>query len=127
MANLSDDLERFIRQEIRSIEQLEVLLLLSSKPEKWWSETEVFDVIRSSLLSVRDRLAELSAAGLLKRLDVHPLAYRCAPNTPERTRLIDELAEAYHRSRLAVIDAIYRPQTPASELARAFKIKRKEL
>src|SRR5688572_23411373 len=123
MANLSDDLERFIRQEIRSIEQLEILLLLSGKPEKWWSETEVLDVIRSSLLSVRDRLAELNAAGLLQRLDVQPLSYRYAPETPDRTRLIVDLAEAYRQSRLAVVDAIYRPRTPASELARAFRIK----
>jgi hypothetical protein len=126
MANLSNDLERFIQQEVRSIEQLEVLLLLCSKREKWWSEAEVFAVIRSSLPSVADRLAELSAAGFLERLEQQTLTYRYAPNTPDRIRLIDELEEAYRRRRVAVIDAIYRPQTPATQLAQAFKIKRKE-
>jgi hypothetical protein len=126
MANLSDDLEAFIQQEIRSLEQLEVLLLLRGRPERWWSERNVFESIRSSLLSVSDRLAELSAAGFLERSEHEQLTYRYAPNTPTRIRLIDELAEAYRQRRIAVIDAIYRPRTPASELARAFRIKRKE-
>jgi hypothetical protein len=126
MANLSADLERFIRQGIHSIEQLEVLLLLSAQPERWWNETEVFKVIRSSLPSVSDRLAELSVSGLLERRDDQTLTYRYAPKTLPHARLIEELAEAYRSHRVAVIDAIYRPQTPASELAQAFRIKRRK-
>jgi hypothetical protein len=126
MANLSNELERFIVREIRSIEQLEVLLLLRKEPEKWWSEADVFEAIRSSLPSVVDRLAQLSAAGFLERRDGHPLLYRYAPDTPSRAKLVEELAEAYRHRRIAVIDAIYGRHNPAAEFARAFKLKRKE-
>jgi hypothetical protein len=124
MANLSDELLRFIAQEFHSIDHLEILLLLRGERERWWRESDVFDIVRSSLQSVAERLQQLSAAGFLERRE--PTSYRYAPKNPERAQLVDQLADAYRFRRVAVIDAIYRPPTAASELARAFRIKRKD-
>jgi hypothetical protein len=123
MANLSDELMRFIAQEFHSIDHLEILLLLRGERERWWRESDVFDIVRSSLQSVAERLQQLYTTGFLERRE--PTSYRYAPKTPARAQLVDELADAYRLRRMAVIDAIYRPATPAYELARAFRIKRK--
>jgi hypothetical protein len=124
-SNLPEELEQFIAREFRSIEHLEILLLLRNSPEKSWQAREVFEVIRSSPPSVNDRLEELCTAGYLERSALEPKAYRYLPNNPGLARRVDELAEAYKFRRVAVVEAIYgRRETPASELARAFKIKR---
>lgn len=125
MASLSDELLSFIQKELQSVEHLEVLLLLRAERERGWRDTEVYDVVRSSVASVRERLQQLADAGFLAAGEGG--TYRYAPNSEQSARVIDELARAYRSSRVAVIDAIYQPQTAASELAQAFRIKRKRL
>lgn len=123
MANLSDELLGFIQKELQSVEHLEILLLLRAERDRVWRDTEVYDVIRSSVPSVRERLQQLADAGFLSAGEGGK--YRYTPNSEQSRRLIDELAAAYRSSRVAVIDAIYQPRTAASELAQAFRIKRK--
>jgi hypothetical protein len=124
-SNLPEELEQFIAREFRSIEHLEILLLLRNTRQKWWQEREVLDVIRSSPQSVNERLDGLCSAGYLEKSEGEPRSYRYLPNNPNLAQLVDELAEAYKFRRVAVVEVIYRPRdTAASELARAFKIKR---
>ena len=63
----STELEEFIAAEIQSLEQLEILLLLSGNPHRWWTSQSVYEVVKSSLASVEDRLNEMAGRGLLKR------------------------------------------------------------
>jgi hypothetical protein len=123
--NLPEELEQFIAREFRSIEHLEILLLLRNSREKWWQTRQVFDVIRSSPQSVCDRLEELCGAGFVERSPSEAGSYRYLPTNSGLADRIEQLAEAYKSRRVAVIEAIYgRRDTPASQLARAFKIKR---
>ena len=123
--SLPEELERFIAHEFRSIEHLEILLLLRNTREKWWQEREVFDVIRSSPQSVSERLEELCSAGYLEKGESEPRTYHYQPRDPKVGQCVDAVADAYKSRRVAVVEVIYgRRETPASELARAFKIKR---
>jgi DNA-binding IclR family transcriptional regulator len=119
------ELQRFIASEFRSLEHLEVLLLLRSGPDRDWDERAVYDVLRSSLASVHERLTELYEAGYI---DQTPSGlYRYDPASPELAQKVAEVAEAYKTRRSSVTEAIYgRGNTAASDLARAFEIRRKK-
>jgi hypothetical protein len=52
----SKELDAFIAAEMKSLEQLEILLLLSGNPHKFWSASTVYEVIKSSPVSVAARL-----------------------------------------------------------------------
>ncbi len=55
--------KQLLSRHIRSVEQLEVLLLLRGSPDRTWTSVEVYDVIRSSPASVTQRLEAFTAAG----------------------------------------------------------------
>ena len=119
------ELQRFIASEFRSLEHLEVLLLLHGGRDRVWEERAVYDVLRSSVSSVHERLSELREAGFIEKASES--AYRYAPGSPELAQKVDQLAEAYRSRRSSVIETIYgRSNTAASDLARAFEIRRKK-
>lgn len=109
-----------IAESIDSVEQLEILLLLRSEPEKAWSAEEIDSRIKSSLSSIRSRLAGLEKYGLVHRSDDR---HRYDP-APEVQIAVDELAVAYDESRYTVIDLIFaKPDDKLSLFARAFRLR----
>jgi predicted ArsR family transcriptional regulator len=123
------EVERFIASHIKSIEQLEVLLLLSSAPEKNWSVASVYQVIRSSESSVRERLDELVAQGLVQTSAASATVYKFSPKDKAASDLVAELASAYKERRVKVVQTIYSPPaipTAAEEFANAFKIRKEK-
>ncbi len=127
-SGLSEPLRRFLGAHFNSIEQIEVLLLLRAKPDREWGVPEVSREMRSSVMSIQDRLRDLAAKGFVAARDVNaaPL-YRYAPSTEDASYLIDELSIAYKQRRLAVIDILYaKPASDAASFSDAFKIVRKK-
>jgi len=85
----------------------------------------VYQVIKSSESSVRDRLDELVSQGLLQRAATGPLTYRFAPTEKATSPLVAELATAYKERRVRIVQLIYSPPTSAAEeFANAFKLRR---
>ena len=122
----SDELDRFIAAEIKSLEQLEILLLLSGNPHKWWTAQGVYDVIKSSLGSVEGRLREMAERGMLRQEPDSANRYQFAPADESIWRLIAELREAYKERPVKVVQAIYTAKPPdgVREFARAFRIRK---
>ncbi len=123
------EVERFIASHIKSIEQLEVLLLLSSAPEKRWSVAAVYEVIRSSEASVHERLNELEAQGLVESRSASTPVYQFSPSNPEASTVVADLALAYKERRVKVVQTIYSPPivpTAAEEFANAFKLRKEK-
>lgn len=124
-SGISTEVERFIATHIKSLEQLEILLLLNSDPKRAWSLDDVYEVIKSSESSVRDRLDELASAGLIEIEHGPPREYRFAPKEEGATLVIDDLAAAYKERRVKIVQIIYAPPTSvAEEFANAFKFRR---
>ncbi|WP_044246280.1 hypothetical protein [Chondromyces apiculatus] len=113
---------------VSSIELLEVLLLLRQSADKEWRAEDVARVIGSSMMSIRDRLANLSARNLVAaREGSDDIWYRYAPEE-DLARVIEEVAALYKERRLTVINMIYARQAAGDieSFADAFRIFKKE-
>lgn len=121
----SEDLEKFIAAEINSLEQLEILLLLSGNPHKWWTANGVYDVIKSSVQSVQDRLDEMVHRGMLRKETDSEVRYQFGPTNEDVWRITSELRDAYKERSVKVVQAIYsKPPDAVQEFARAFRLRR---
>jgi hypothetical protein len=122
---LPADTVQFLRQRVRSVEQLEVLLWLHREPERWWHATEVAQTLYASVDSVDRSLNRLVGHRLAEvRHDPEP-AYRFAAHAqgPE----VDQLAKAYQEHRVAVLTAIAMgPINEVQSFADAFRWRRGE-
>ncbi len=122
--SLPSAVKQLLARHIRSVEQLEVLLLLRSQPARAWRSAEVYDVIRSSAPSISARLDAFSAAGFLAKEEGTPQTYRYAPSADLRSA-VDETAAAYQTWRVRVIEAIFAPESdPVQNFADAFKLRK---
>jgi hypothetical protein len=121
----SEELEKFIAAEINSLEQLEILLLLSGNPHKWWSAKSVYEVVKSSIQSVQDRLEEMVARGILRKETDNEVRFQFGPRDEAVWRITTELRDAYKERSVKVVQAIYsKPPDPVQEFARAFRLRK---
>ncbi|HTD65305.1 MAG TPA: hypothetical protein VK846_02090 [Candidatus Limnocylindria bacterium] len=125
---MPESVVRFIASHIRSLEQLEVLLLLSAQPHRDWTAADVYNVVRSSEASIFERLDELRMSGLLSSVESGgsvAKTYRFAPSSPELAAVTDLLAHEHKERRVKIVELIYSPQAePLKGFADAFKFKK---
>ena len=119
---VDQDLLGFIREHIRSVWALELLLLMRRSPERSFTADELVSELRGSSTLVNGSLASFERAGLVLREDDGRVRY--APAAPMLATLCDDLEAAYRQRSVAVINAIVAPPDKLQALADAFKIKR---
>ncbi|HEX7858693.1 MAG TPA: hypothetical protein VF773_00035 [Verrucomicrobiae bacterium] len=118
-------MEKFIAGEINSLEQLEILLLLSGNPHRTWSVNGVYEVIKSSPQSVKDRLNEMTERGVLRKEVEGEARYQFAPTNDALWKITSELRDAYKERSVKVVQAIYsKPPDAVQEFARAFRLRK---
>jgi hypothetical protein len=123
-SELPPDVLQLLRERIRSIEQLEILLLLRESEGRLWTSGEVYKQVRSSERSVEQTLQGLCGKGLLF-CDVPTSRYRFEPQTEALKTTIDQLAHLYAERRVRVVEAIYsEPLSAVDEFARAFRLRK---
>lgn len=124
-SGFSDELDKFIAAEINSLEQLEILLLLSGNPHRWWTAQDVYNVIKSSTQSVADRLNQMVERGFLKAETDDEMRFQFGPADENIWRIISELRNAYKERSVKVVQAIYsKPPDAVQEFARAFRLRK---
>jgi hypothetical protein len=125
VSGLPEDVHHFLHQNIDSVEQLEVLLLLWRTPERGWSSDEVATAVYSHPTSVVRRLAMLLGQGLLRERE--PGCYQYAPRTAELHETVTRLDHMYRERRVAVITLIAsKPIENVRAFSDAFRIRRKK-
>jgi hypothetical protein len=125
VSRLPEDVHRFLHQNVDSVEQLEVLLLLRRTPERAWTSDEVATAVYSHPTSVVRRLAMLLGQGLLRERDSG--SYQYAPRTAELHDTVTRLDHMYHARRVAVITLIAsKPIENVRAFSDAFRIRRKK-
>ncbi len=123
MSKLNPQLARFIESNIHSVEQLEVLLLLLGNPARDWSAEQVSRELRTSPQSASQRLSDLHQRGLAQVSQSVFFCYR----SDGHDSVVQELAEAYKKTRIAVIEQIFaRPKSDLVAFANAFDVRRRE-
>jgi hypothetical protein len=117
----NQDLLDFIRDTIKSVWALEMLLALRRHGERAWTPEELVRELRASLPLVKDNLAIFETAGLVLRDDGH---FRYAPASPWLESLCSELEAVYRERPVTVIKAIVSPGgDKLRDLANAFRLK----
>jgi DNA-binding MarR family transcriptional regulator len=124
--DLSPSIRAFIARYVRSVEQLEILLMFGREPAKARTARNVYDAILSTPQSVERWLEEMARSGLLEKLADPDAGYRCCTDE-SLVAQVAELADTYRTSPVRVIEAIYKPKADAAQsFADAFKIKSPE-
>ena len=113
------DVLSFIREHIRSVWALELLLKLKADPERCWTADELVESMRASHALVDSNLDALMSAGLVVPDDAGCFRYR--PAAPVLSRLCDELEETYRVRPVTVIRWISAPAERLQSLADAFR------
>lgn len=120
---LPSNVVRFLLGSIRSVWELELLLLLRAQKARSWTTDELVRDLRASVLIVTDALGNLQKTGLVNKAANEQ--YQYWPVTPDLDQLVSEVAIAYASAPAAVIEAILSaPSSSVRIFADAFKIKR---
>jgi hypothetical protein len=116
---ITAEVKDFIFQYLDSVEQLEILLLLNSIPDKYWTAQELNISLRSNLNSVEKRLAILL---YYKIIDKNDGAYSFKPEDPQIIETLVQLAGCYRVHRYKVLELIFSPMKKCRDFAEAFVI-----
>lgn len=120
---LPPNVDRFLRDSIRSVWELELLLLFHRTRQRLWTAEDLVRDLRASVLIVTDALKALQNAGLVNKNANEQ--YQYWPISPELDQLVVEVAAAYASSPVAVTEAILSaPSSSIRIFAAAFKIKK---
>lgn len=93
---LASELRAFIAEYVRTLEHLEVLLLLQGAKEKKWSATDVSQELPFDPITASNRLMELYLLGLVTHGPASGKLSGYQYSPPKRlARTIDALAGAY--------------------------------
>ena len=120
---LPPNVDRFLRDAVRSVWELELLLLFHRQRTRLWTSDELVRDLRASVLIVGDSLDALQKAGLVNKNASDQ--YQYWPVSPEFDQLVDDVAAAYASSPVSVTEAILSaPSSSIRIFADAFKIKK---
>ena len=114
------DILAFVRQNIRSVWALELLLLLKRDPERCWPEKDLVLELRASQMVVAENLQKLQDSALVV-LDDNG-CWRYSPVADSLADACDRLEDAYRERPVTVINMIAKPD-PLQTLADAFKFR----
>jgi hypothetical protein len=105
MTELSPAAERFVRCYIRSVWDLELLLLLLRNPCRFWTPGELVRELRASPPLVTDSLMALMRAGCVMLEEWGRYRYHAA--SPELEAQVQAVREAYANFPVAVTKLIW--------------------
>jgi hypothetical protein len=114
------DLLAFVRQNIRSVWALELLLLLKRDADRCWPEADLVLELRASQMVVAENLQRLQDSALAV-LDDNG-CWRYGPAAAPLHDICDKLEAAYRERPVSVINMIAKPD-PLQTLADAFKFR----
>lgn len=110
----------FVRQHIRSVWGLELLLLLRADASRCWVEEDLVRELRASQMVVAANLRKLEDSSLVVLDDSGCWRYRPGPGVLDD--LCAELQTAYRERPVTIVNMIARPD-PLQSLADAFKFR----
>lgn len=128
--NIAPEIRDFLRRYIRTVEQLEILLLLRQERQREWTVPEVFAKVRTSEQSVALRLAQFAEDGLLTAGSGVPATYRFSPKVPSMDDIVGRAGAAFQTRRVQVLEIIFgaeepEPTDPVQSFADAFRFRSK--
>jgi Mn-dependent DtxR family transcriptional regulator len=123
MAQIPDDVRRFILTSVPSVPYLEAMLLLRGEPSAGWDTAALARRLYISQQTAEDLLRQLAEAGVVTAGN-EGVRYR---PPEELVALVDELARLYAEQLVEVTELIHtRQERRARQFADAFRLRKKE-
>jgi hypothetical protein len=124
---ISEELRRFVKDQIRTVLRLEVLLLLYQHQLRSFSAAEVAEELRFEIEATQEQLTALEAIGLAVQLSNGELRYQYYPVDATLGSRVEQLAAAYSTHRVPILSVILADNSKRPRLfAEAFRIIRAE-
>jgi len=115
----SDAFCDFVRENIFSVEQIQVLELLSEQPQRVWSPDQLRATLVTSKGSILKRLAVLVRRGLVSGNERDGFRYRSAP---AHDPLVAELRRQFIERPVSVIALVFSGSSALESFSDAFRI-----
>jgi DNA-binding MarR family transcriptional regulator len=123
MAQIPDDVRRFILTSVPSVPYLEAMLLLRAGPAADWQATDLARRLYIPQQKAEELLQQLVDAGFVSN---EGPCWRWRPG-PEGAALVDQLARIYADELVEVTELIHtREERRARQFADAFRLRKKE-
>lgn len=124
---LPNHVQQFLKGNIQSIAQLELLLLLYRDRDNSWTVADAAKNQYTAVTMTETALESLRGSGLVKIINDGEARYQYAPASANLDQLVGELAQLYTERRVTVVNAIYSsPLDTLQSFADAFRIRKKE-
>jgi hypothetical protein len=121
-ADLPEGIPQFLAQNVHSVEQLEILLLLRASPDHVWTVREVYQRVLTNEKSVEQSLGKLCAHDLIHRAYEGAFQFKTSPETE---KILEELARLYKEKPTRILYALYGAQRPELEaFTQAFRVRK---
>lgn len=115
----------FLRQNIESLEEFEVLLWMMDPPDRWWDVTSLAQALGHDASTARRTLEHLASRNLLSIRVTNDVRYQFQPGTPALAAACAECAEAYRTNPVALLRLVAElPRRNIRAFADAFRIRR---
>jgi hypothetical protein len=115
----------FVRQNIQSTEEMEVLVLLMDPPTRWWDAASVAHALGLDVTIARRSLEHLASRNLLGIRVTNDVRYQFQPGEPHLATACSAFAEAYRTNLLVLLRITSeQPRHRIRAFADAFRIRR---
>lgn len=105
-AEMTPGAQKFLREQIQAVWQLEVILFMKQSTAAM-SAAKIATHLYSNPREIEDALSRFDKNGILKADGGEPATYFYRPQSAELQNAIDEACRAYQTKRLAVINFIF--------------------
>lgn len=117
------DVREFVRREIKSVFQLEVLLLLHHTRERAWTVTEISQELGIDPEVAETQVVQLEELRLLQTEQSMPISYVYGPKDQNNEIIIEKLAVSYDKQRVGILSLILsESNTRIRRFAEAFRL-----
>jgi biotin operon repressor len=122
------EVQHFVLERIKSIAQLEALIMMRNAPDTWWPSSSMAERLYISERACRAELDALREQGLLvAKQDDIGWRFRYAPASGELRELMDRLVYYYGKHLVVISNLIHsKPRTRLHEFSEAFSLKKKD-
>lgn len=116
--------EQFLLDSIDTVPHLEALLLIFQSPGTVWAVEDLAARIYVSDKQAAAIADDLTRRALIARVEQSPAKYQFVAQSPDKTQLLDQVAQAY-RTQLVQVTRFIHSNASGSvrDFARAFRLK----
>lgn len=126
--DIPKDIQQFLWRIVDSIMQLEVLLLLRTQPQRFWTSSDLARELRIDPAGAKQQIIPLVERGVIRAQTPDGNSFAYGALSPQDDAMIEAIARHYVERRVTVVTLIYsRPldqsNDPARRFAEAFRLR----